>query len=265
MSNIVQGLVWQAEIPNAIGKLIAVKLADWADDDGGSIYPSVPTVAQMTACGQTTVRAWLRAFEKCGLLKVVSRSKGGARTDTTERAFDLDLLRRLAWTRRGRTKVPPELRLVQETKRGGKEYGLTLAPFAAGAENQAPNFGVVDGGQPLRQPQGSDINTPAAAAGLPLRQPPTTPAAAAPDLSSIHHCKRSDPSNLNLDDRKRRPAQVPRFVSEAALDKVKAIAPGWDRQMLLRKFLDWEGSKNAQHMDAAFLGWAKRFTRGKAA
>jgi hypothetical protein len=35
--------------------------------------------------------------------------------------------------------------------------------------------------------------------------------------------------------------------------------------MLLRKFLDWEGSKNAQHMDAAFLGWAKRFTRGKAA
>jgi hypothetical protein len=70
---------------------------------------------------------------------------------------------------------------------------------------------------------------------------------------------------LNLDDRKRRPAQAPRFVSEAALDKVKSIAPGWDRQMLLRKFLDWEGSKNAQHMDAAFLGWAKRFTKGKAA
>ena len=46
MSNAVQGLVWDAAIPNAIAKVIAVKLADWADDDGASIYPSVPTIAQ---------------------------------------------------------------------------------------------------------------------------------------------------------------------------------------------------------------------------
>jgi hypothetical protein len=45
---------------------------------------------------------------------------------------------------------------------------------------------------------------------------------------------------------------------------VRQIAPGWDRQMLLRKVTEWSGSKNADNMDAAFLGWVKKFTKGKA-
>jgi hypothetical protein len=67
-----------------------------------------------------------------------------------------------------------------------------------------------------------------------------------------------------IDDATRRPAALHRFVSEAALDQVRAVAPGWDRQMLLRKFLAWSGSKEARDMDAAFLGWVKSFTKGKA-
>ena len=66
-----------------------------------------------------------------------------------------------------------------------------------------------------------------------------------------------------IDGGKGRPAQVPRFVSEAALDQVPKLAPGWDRQFLLRKFLDWPGSKNAIDMDRAFLGWVRKFTKGK--
>jgi biotin operon repressor len=66
------------------------------------------------------------------------------------------------------------------------------------------------------------------------------------------------------DDRKRRPAVLHRFVSEAALDRVRDIAPGWDRQALLRKFTDWPGSKSARDMDAAFLGWVPKFTKGAA-
>ena len=115
MSNLVQGLVWNAEIPNAQAKVIAVKLADWADDDGGSIYPAVNTVAKMTSCGRSTVCKWQFALEHCGLLKVVERSKGGARDDTTERAFDLDLLKRLAWSKVDKKKIPPDLRLVVGT------------------------------------------------------------------------------------------------------------------------------------------------------
>lgn len=61
------------------------------------------------------------------------------------------------------------------------------------------------------------------------------------------------------------PAPVHRFVSEDALNKVRWVAPGWDRQMLLRKFMDWPGSASARNMDAAFLAWAKSFTKGKSA
>jgi hypothetical protein len=72
---------------------------------------------------------------------------------------------------------------------------------------------------------------------------------------------------VDIDGRQRRPAQLPtgRFVSTDALDKVRKIAPGWDKYVLLQKFTDWPGSKNARDMDAAFLGWAKKFTGGRAA
>lgn len=61
-----------------------------------------------------------------------------------------------------------------------------------------------------------------------------------------------------------RPARVYRFVSEAALNKVPVLAPGWDRQSLLTRFLNWDGSRNARNMDAAFEAWVKSYTKGKA-
>lgn len=64
---------------------------------------------------------------------------------------------------------------------------------------------------------------------------------------------------------KSRPAQLPRYVSEGALDQVKKIAPGFDRQNLLREFLAWDGSKKAIDMDKAFIGWVRKVTRGRAA
>jgi len=70
-------------------------------------------------------------------------------------------------------------------------------------------------------------------------------------------------ANLNGKGSKSQPAESYRFVSEAALDRVRAIAPGWDRQFLLRAFLAWDGSKTARNMDAAFVGWVPKFTKGK--
>ena len=77
--------------------------------------------------------------------------------------------------------------------------------------------------------------------------------------------KGSGSSPQSSDDPKNRPAVLHRYVSEDALNQVRAIAPGWDRQALLKKFTDWPGSKDAQHIDRAFLGWVKSFTKGKAA
>lgn len=66
-----------------------------------------------------------------------------------------------------------------------------------------------------------------------------------------------------VSDKKNTPAVVRRFVSEDALNRVREVAPGWDRQMLLQRFTDWPPSQTARNMDAAFLGWAKKYTGGK--
>lgn len=68
-----------------------------------------------------------------------------------------------------------------------------------------------------------------------------------------------------IDGGKSQPARTVRFVSQDALDQVRTLAPGWDRQMLLKKFMDWPKSKEAIDMDKAFLGWVPKFVKGKAA
>lgn len=85
----------------------------------------------------------------------------------------------------------------------------------------------------------------------------------------IRSDQNSDKIDRSIDrgsgDKKQKAASQVRFVSEEALDSIKRLAPGWDRQMLLRKFMDWPGSKDAVDMDAAFKGWVKSFTKGKSA
>jgi hypothetical protein len=57
---------------------------------------------------------------------------------------------------------------------------------------------------------------------------------------------------------------APRYITEDALDQVRTIAPGWDRQWLLAKYKDWRAGKpEPQDPDKAFLGWVRKFTKGK--
>ena len=57
------------------------------------------------------------------------------------------------------------------------------------------------------------------------------------------------------------------LVSEAALRHVPALAPGWDKHVLAAIYVDYVnkelGGERPRHRDAAFLGWAKKFTKGK--
>jgi hypothetical protein len=48
-------------------------------------------------------------------------------------------------------------------------------------------------------------------------------------------------------------------MSEDALDQVRKVAPGWDRQALLAKYMDWiEGKEQPRDIDRPFLGWVIR-------
>lgn len=53
-------------------------------------------------------------------------------------------------------------------------------------------------------------------------------------------------------------------ISLETADKLKDIAYGWDQHELARKYNAWhKGQDRPNNPDAAFLGWARRFTKGK--
>lgn len=55
-------------------------------------------------------------------------------------------------------------------------------------------------------------------------------------------------------------------VSDMALDKVRTVAPGWDKYALVSDWQAWHAEKDLpapQNPDLAFLAWAKKFTKGK--
>ncbi len=59
--------------------LLALALADFADDDGGSIFPSVATLAKKTRQSERTVQRQLSKFRRAGwlILEAPGRVRGG--------------------------------------------------------------------------------------------------------------------------------------------------------------------------------------------
>src|SRR5688572_15640247 len=74
-------------------KIVAIKLADVANEDGSSIYPSIFTVASEAELSERQVQRVMEEFRKAGLLIVVK--PGGGRNRPTEYRFDLASIDRL--------------------------------------------------------------------------------------------------------------------------------------------------------------------------
>ena len=56
------------------------------------------------------------------------------------------------------------------------------------------------------------------------------------------------------------------IISQSAMEQMCEAAPGWDRYRLEKLYIDWAAGKDrARDEDARFLGWARSFTKGKAA
>lgn len=238
MSIAVVALVLKRKLGSTARKIIAIKLADVAGDEGEKIYPSVKTIAAETEVSERTVQYILKEFVAEKLLTVVHN--GG--TDRSGRRYATEYLMNIS--------VLNAFPLAQQKRVANtgadsapglsSELSTRVQPATLPGANPAPP--PVQGLHPIHPDEPSD--DPDARA---------TPAPRSFDRRTLEVRKRSTP------------AQLPRFVSEDALDKVRKIAPNWDRQMLLKKFLEWSGSASARDMDAAFLGWAKKFTKGKSA
>lgn len=74
-------LVWDIEFPTQSQKLIMLKLADYASDTGGSVFPATETLADKVGCDERTVQRALKAFRDVGLLHLVRA--GGTKPGAT--------------------------------------------------------------------------------------------------------------------------------------------------------------------------------------
>lgn len=97
MSVKLMGLVWSVTFPTQSQKLIALKIADHSNDEGGNIWPSKSRIAREVGCSQTTVQLTLKVFRDVGLLHVIEEGGRGPRS-TTKYALNTELLSFLANT-----------------------------------------------------------------------------------------------------------------------------------------------------------------------
>lgn len=92
MSVKVSALCWKVRLP-ATEKLVLLRLADFADDQGFNIYPAVQTVADDCGVGARAVQLTLKKLVGVGILVIINQ--GGGRGRATEYAIDMDLIRQL--------------------------------------------------------------------------------------------------------------------------------------------------------------------------
>jgi len=86
--------LFKAQLGSASRKMLAVRLADFADDEGKGIWPTVARLSFETELSERTVQRTLRDFVEEGLLVVV-REASGRPGSATRYDFDLTAIEKL--------------------------------------------------------------------------------------------------------------------------------------------------------------------------
>jgi hypothetical protein len=84
--------VWSHFNRGGSEKLVLLALADWANDDGGSLHPSMSTIARKTCVSESQARRIVHGFIAEGLLEVVGNASGGRPGTTPDYVLHLDRL-----------------------------------------------------------------------------------------------------------------------------------------------------------------------------
>lgn len=237
MSIHIASMVWRTELGGPSVKAVAMKLADHANDDGTGIHPSVARVARETENSERTVQYAIKALLEMKVLVVVKPGgKGGAGPQTTTHyRFNMEVLRQLHKETEAKWAAADKVRGAKSAPRNSRR-GAKSAP----------------------QQCGVGVQNPTARGATAAPKPSVEPSL---DRSARVRARLAE---RDFDDEGKKSSVGPgRDVSDWALDQVRKIAPGWDRQDLLRRFLAWPGSSAANDIDAAFLGWVRRVTHGR--
>ena len=85
-------LVWENYKAGGSRKLTMLALADWCDDNGGSLFPSMAGIARKINSSRSQTRRIVHSFIKAGYLKVVANERGGNPGKSRHYQFDIEML-----------------------------------------------------------------------------------------------------------------------------------------------------------------------------
>ena len=106
MSVAISSLVWKLRLP-AMDKIVLLRLAEFADPDGGRIFPAVATLVADCGASERHIQGVLGRYRTAGLLLLVRA--GGGRHRPNHYRFNLDLLKAgLAPAKPGSADTPSE-------------------------------------------------------------------------------------------------------------------------------------------------------------
>lgn len=88
-------LVWQIDFPTPSQKLAALKIADFANDEGANVWPSKDRLAREIGCSKSTAIRIVNAFLECGILHCTHKGGNGVK-DPSRYIMNVGLLTELS-------------------------------------------------------------------------------------------------------------------------------------------------------------------------
>lgn len=91
MSIKVTTLVWLNFSGGSTELFVLISLADWCDDEGGRLYPSIKAVAKKCRLSESQARRSIHKLMDQGYLSVIKNHDGGRNSET--RHYQINLIR----------------------------------------------------------------------------------------------------------------------------------------------------------------------------
>lgn len=88
-------MVWDAAPVSGSELLCLLAMADWANDDGGSVHPSIRSVAEKVRVSEKQARRLVQGLVEAGYMSVVGNPYGGAPGTTKQWVINVKKLRAL--------------------------------------------------------------------------------------------------------------------------------------------------------------------------
>lgn len=119
MSGLLAVKVWFSNLHRRL-KPLAATLADLANDDGSSIYPSVEYIAWRLSSSKRVVRSALADLRKAGVLRAERNATGGRGLTTEYRLIEANLPKRASWRGSQNPAESAPFTMQNPAKRDGK-------------------------------------------------------------------------------------------------------------------------------------------------